>query len=163
MTTLLDSTRRDAHGRDRRDRHDLNELFNARGLRCTRQRRAVYEALRSTTAHPTAEELYHLVGDRVNGLSLATVYNTLEALCSVGLAQKLPSHGPHGNGSARFDATVEDHLHLRDARTGQVADVPAHLSRALLDRLPRKVLDEIESRLGFRIKQVQIELIGETA
>ncbi len=142
---------------------ELQDLFNSHGLRCTRQRKAVFEALRGTTSHPTADELYRMVGDRIEGLSLATVYNTLEALCGAGLAQKLPGHGAHGNGSARFDATVDNHLHLRDTRTGAVADVPSNLSRALLDHLPRQLLNEIESRLGFKIQQVQIELVGEKA
>lgn len=147
----------------RHDHESVHDLFAARGLRSTRQRKAVFEALRSTTAHPTADDLFRMVSGRVNGLSLATVYNTLEALCNAGLAQKLPGNGTGGNGSARYDATVEDHLHLRDTRTGTVADVPHHLSKALLDRIPRDLLTDIEARLGFRIQHVQIELIGEKA
>ena len=139
----------------------IHELFNSHGLRCTRQRKAVYEALRATTAHPTADEIFRSVSSSVDGMSLATVYNTLEALCACGLAQKIAGSGQHGNGSARFDATVDDHLHLRDTRTGTVADVPENLSRQLMDQLPRKLLDQIESRLGFRIRHVQIELVGE--
>lgn len=152
------------HDRSRNEHpHGVQELFGIRGLRCTRQRKAVFEALRSTTAHPTADELHRMVASHLEGMSLATVYNTLEALCAAGLAQKLPGSGPHGNGSARYDATVDNHLHLRDSRTGTLADVPPHLSRALLEQLPRPLLAEIETRLGFRIRQVQIELVGEKA
>jgi len=156
-----------------------HDVFNAAGLRCTRQRKAIYHALQSVTCHPTADELYHLVLDQSaepnghshghaddrgccddeGGLSLATVYNTLEALCKAGLVRKLPGAG--SNGSARYDGTRDDHLHLRDAATGSVADAPGDVSRAVLNHLPQSVLKEIEQRLGFRVREVQVELVGE--
>jgi Fe2+ or Zn2+ uptake regulation protein len=95
----------------------------------------------------------------VPSISLATVYNTLEAFCQAGIAQKLPGAG--ANGSARFDAIRENHLHLRDQRTGEVTDVPHTLSRDVLERIPQHVLSKLEAELGFRISQVQVELIGE--
>lgn len=135
---------------------DTHRLFARYGLRCTRQRRALYEALSATEAHPTADELFHHVSRLQNDISLATVYNTLEAFCRCGLAQKLPGKG----GSARYDATTHNHLHLRDAQTGRVADAPSTISQRLLEHLPKEVLDQIQSELGFRVDQIQIELIG---
>ncbi|MEE8459867.1 MAG: transcriptional repressor, partial [Phycisphaerales bacterium] len=67
------------------------QLLAGHGIRCTPQRRALYEALRGTKSHPTAEELYRIVKPATERLSRATVYNTLEMLCEVGLARKLPS------------------------------------------------------------------------
>lgn len=146
---------------------DVAQVFHQHGLRCTRQRRAIFEALRATKLHPTADDLYRSVSPSAPGMSLATIYNTLEALCSAGLAMKLPpaavGGAGNGNGSARFDATVDDHLHVRDTRTGAVADVPDDLSKAVLDHLPQHVLRQIEQHLGFTIQQVHIELIGEKA
>ena len=140
---------------------DARQLFAEHGLRCTKQRLHLYEALARNREHPTADELFREVAQDLPGISLATVYNTLEAFCQVGLAQKLPGAGT--NGSARFDAIRENHLHLRDQKTGDVADVPAQMSRDVLDRIPPHVLAELEDHLGFRISQVQIELIGEYA
>ncbi len=134
----------------------VQELFAKHSLRCTRQRRAMYEALASTTSHPTADQIFQRVGEREGEISLATVYNTLEAFCRAGLAQKLASN----NGSARYDATVHNHLHIRDQDSGSVADVPAHLSEKLLDYIPAQAIKQLESQLGFRIQQVQIELVG---
>ena len=136
----------------------VTELFAERGLRCTKQRAAIYEALVSTKAHPTADELFQMVGSELPGMSLATVYNTLEALCEAGLAQKLAGTG--SNGSARYDATVDNHLHMCCTRTGSVADVPDELSEQILQHLPADKLHEIEEKFGFKIEQVQIELIG---
>ena len=135
----------------------VHELFAAHDLRCTRQRRAIYEALCRSISHPTADELYQDVVPVVDGLSLATVYNTLEVLCNVGLAHKLPGT----NGSAQYDDNTEHHLHVRCEQSGEVRDVPDELGNKLLDRIPQEVLDGIESSMGFKINQVQIELVGE--
>ena len=75
---------------------DLRELFRAHGLRCTRQRERIYEALASSTSHPTAEELHLAVRDADGGLSLATVYNTLEAFTERGLCRRVPSASTSG-------------------------------------------------------------------
>ena len=128
-----------------------------RGLRSTPQRRAVYDALYATTSHPTADELFRQVRQSMPGISLATVYNCLEAFCRAGLAMKLP-----GNGAAvRYDARVDNHLHMCCEKSGAVRDVPDNLGSRLLDHLPPDVLERIETDLGFKVRQVQIELVGE--
>lgn len=140
---------------------DISQLFGDHRLRCTRQRVAIYDALASTCCHPTADELYQTVAPTLDGVSLATVYNTLEAFCCAGIARKLPGTGD--NGSARYDATCEPHLHIRCQCTGAVADLPADLSKQILERIPEDVLARIESDLGFKINDVQIELVGSYA
>jgi len=132
------------------------DLFTRQGLRLTRQRCAVYRALAGTTDHPTADQLYQQVAEQDQDISLATVYNTLEALCKAGLAQRLSD----GNGSARFDATIENHLHLRDHHTGDVRDVPHDLSQRLLQELPQSVIEQIEAAMSCQIERINIELVG---
>lgn len=135
----------------------VQTLFSQHHLRFTRQRYAVYCALAGEDDHPTADQLFNKLSGTDASISLATVYNTLEALVKSGLAQKLADGGT----SARYDATVDDHLHLRDRATGSLMDVPTNLGRRLLDNLPDHILKEIESELGFSINRVQIELVGE--
>lgn len=140
-------------------RDETTQLFTEKGLRCTRQRIAVYQALAASREHPTADELHRLVnqaGDEC--ISLATVYNTLEAFCQAGIAHKLAGAGE--NGSARYDAVRGNHLHLRCQATGALVDVPDDLSRKILDNLPADVLADLEEKLGFKIDQVHIELLG---
>ncbi|MEM1212909.1 MAG: transcriptional repressor [Planctomycetota bacterium] len=139
-------------------RQELDRLLSNANLRATKQRRAVYTALAATNQHPTADDLHHSVQARLPGISLATVYNTLEAFTDAGLVQKLPATSP--NGSARYDADCHHHLHVRCAKTGRVADIPEDLSRQLLDMIPDARLAELEDRLGFTIDEVQIELLG---
>ena len=117
---------------------------------------AVYEVLHATKSHPTAEELYRAVKPRISSLSLATVYNTLEALCKVGLAQKLPTH----NGSCRYDADTREHLHISFRDTAEIKDVPTPLSCRLIEALPKSVLEEIEQEMGVRIDGVSVQLFA---
>ncbi len=132
------------------------ELFACHKLRCTCQRRALYEALVQNGNHPTAEELFRLVKPRTSRLSRATVYNTLETLCKVGLARKLPS----GNGSCRYDADTSEHLHICFREDGEIRDVPGELGTQLIDQLPRSVIAEIEARLGVAVDGLNIQLLA---
>ena len=137
----------------------LGELFSKHGLRCTKQRVALYEALGKSNAHPTADELFRSLNGKVPAMSLATVYNTLEVFCEVGLAQKLAGAGV--NGSARYDAGEDNHPHVRCQRTGKVVDVPADISEQILSAIPDEILERVEKLTGIKINQVQVELIGE--
>ena len=74
---------------------DVRQLFRTNDLRCTRQREEVYAALVATKSHPTAEELHSRLADDGCCMSLATVYNALEALCKGGICPRsaLPPRG----------------------------------------------------------------------
>jgi len=134
----------------------IRTLFAAHGLRCTRHRRSIYDALAATNAHPTVDELYQRLG---GAMSLATVYSTLECFCDAGLVRKLP--GVAENGSARYDAVTEPHVHACDTATGRIVDVPEHLSKRIIDHVIQDQLATIEKKLGFRVRDVRIKLLGE--
>jgi len=132
------------------------ELFQRHHLRCTQQRLAIYEALKESQSHPTADALFNMVKPRTQRLSLATVYNTLEALCEAGLVRKLPTT----NGCCRYDADITPHLHLRCTDTGEIRDVPDDLSRELMDQLPQEVLKSIERTMGVKIDRVNVQIMA---
>ncbi len=134
------------------DPKEIAVHLSRHGLRCTRQRVALYEAMACDASHPTAERLHECVRDEHTGVSLATVYNTLEVFCRHGLARKLSSPSTGGAGAARFDADVSNHVHVRDLSD----DVSQHL----LDRLPANTIARIERDMGVTIDQVHIELIA---
>ena len=98
------------------------------GSRYTQQRAAVYAYLEQVENHPTAEEVYKAVQRSLPHISLATVYNALEALVLARLANKLT----YGDGSARYDCRDDLHYHLRDEVTGEVRDLPTQFDAALL-------------------------------
>ena len=131
----------------------IHSLFSCHSLRCTRQRTRVYTTLKKCTCHPTAEQLHQFVNDDSPGTSLATVYNTLEALCDAGLCRRIATHG----GGTRYDADVTDHVHLV-ASDGSVMDLPNELGQELLDGVPREVLARLEEQLGVTITHLDVQL-----
>jgi len=134
-------------------------LFAQHELRWTKQREDVYGALAASEAHPTAEELYrHVQG--AGGISLATVYNTLEALVRCGLARRMAggSAAVGGAGAFRYDAEMTDHAHLV-GNDGRIHDLPGDLGERVVASIPREVVDEIESRLGVRIARLSVEFV----
>ena len=82
-------------------------------------------------------------------------YNTLETLCGVGLARKLPSEG-----CCRYDADVSEHLHLWLREDGTIRDVPHELGDKLTRELPEAIIDEIARTLGVEIEGVNIQLLA---
>lgn len=130
---------------------ELRTALEAEGHRFTAQRAAVYRVLGSTDTHPTADEIFTSVRQRIPDISLATVYKSLEALVSCGLAQKLTG----GEGPARFDSRTDRHPHVRCLSCGRVADVE---SGAFASRM-----DELASTTDFEVVDVRLELLGHCA
>ena len=58
----------------------FERLCRERGLSLTVQRRAVLEAVLDRGDHPTADQVYDEVKERLPGLSRTTVYRVLETL-----------------------------------------------------------------------------------
>ncbi|MBK7405964.1 MAG: transcriptional repressor [Phycisphaerales bacterium] len=137
---------------------EVREAFHRAGLRHTRQREAVYAALCASSAHPTAEELHELVRGGDPGLSLATVYNTLDALCNAGLCRRLPNV----SAGCRFDADLSDHVHLV-LPDGRVLDLPPEVSREVLHALPPALAARIASTTGFPLVSLGVQLIAHPA
>ncbi len=78
------------------------------GLQVTYQRLAIYKALCSSDAHPSAEDIHAQVGRRFSMISLGTIYKTLERFHEAELVDKL---NPVSE-VARYDAKVEPHHHF---------------------------------------------------
>jgi Fur family transcriptional regulator, peroxide stress response regulator len=127
----------------------LRHALERRGHRFTEQRAAVYRCLANTAAHPTAEELFFSVRSDVPGISLATVYKSLETLVGCGLAAKLS----HSDGSARYDARTDLHYHSRCLACGKVRDVSGRLSETQVAALQK-------NGGGFRVTGYRLELTG---
>jgi Fur family ferric uptake transcriptional regulator len=87
----------------------------------TRQRKVILEELQRTDTHPTAEEVYERVRQRLPRVSLATVYRNLEVLSESGTVLKLEM-----GGRRRYDGnTARRHYHVKCVRCGSVGDVPS--------------------------------------
>ena len=126
-------------------RHALEES----GQRFTEQRAAVYRMLVGTDQHPTADEVFLAVRRNLPGISLATVYKSLETLVGCGLAVKLT----YGDGSARYDGRTDPHHHARCVACGKVSDVEGSLPGPQLEALHGRADD-------FLVTGYRLELIG---
>ena len=123
------------------------EALQSKGFRLTPHREAVHAYLASVNHHPTAEEVYLAVKAQGSRLSLATVYNALEALVEAGLASKLA----FGDGSARYDIRTDQHDHIHCLGCGMLRDLPP--------RLGRESLGDV-SEPGFQVTGYRLELLG---
>ncbi|MBX3391273.1 MAG: transcriptional repressor [Phycisphaeraceae bacterium] len=134
----------------------IHDLFRRHGLRATRQRERIYAALHASSSHPSADELLAAVRESDPGLSLATVYNTLDVLWEAGLCRRL---NPVGGGPSRYDADLSNHAHVA-MPDGRFMDLPEDLSRRLADRLGADLVAEVEHRMGIRVESVNLHLIA---
>jgi Fur family peroxide stress response transcriptional regulator len=134
---------------------EVRAALRAAGCRYTTQRAAIYSYLEQAHHHPTADEVYQAVRRRIPHISLATVYNALEALVESQLANKLNN----GAGSARYDCGGEDHYHLRDLKTGEVRDLPIDFDPQLLEKLNPQLLKKL-ARDGFQVTGYRLEVLG---
>ena len=131
------------------------DIFHANGLRRTRQRDVIYGALRDTASHPTAEELFQTLRRDDPGLSLATVYNALDAFTRCGLVRRIAS----SPGACRYDADLSPHVHIVH-HDGRVEDAPAEVGRKLLGRLSGEAVRELERLTGVPIDHVSVQVIA---
>lgn len=69
--------------------HRVFEAYLRRkGLKQTRQRQQILDTFLGTDDHLTAEDLYHLVQKRYDGIGFATVYRTLHLIVDSGIARQ---------------------------------------------------------------------------
>ena len=127
----------------------LRAALQAGGQRFTEQRATVYRYLAATDAHPTADEVFLAVRRRLPGISLATVYKSLETLVGCGLAVKLT----YADDSSRYDGRTDPHHHARCVVCDSVVDIPGTIPEAEVEALS-------EHALGFTVTGYRLEFSG---
>jgi Fe2+ or Zn2+ uptake regulation protein len=98
---------------------ELVSAFRAQGLKVTPQRQLLFRLLHDNRSHPTAEALYAVASEIMPGISLRTIYQTLNDLAAMGELQVVSV----GSGSTRFDPNVDRHHHAHCSTCGTVSDV----------------------------------------
>src|SRR3954451_23782771 len=107
----------------------LVAALRERGQRVTSQRLVIGRLLRELDRHVTAEEVLRRAGERLPGMSLPTVYATLDLLAELGEARRVSVGGP-----VLYDPRTEDHAHVRCRTCGRVEDLAIPLdARAARD------------------------------
>lgn len=130
------------------DLERFEKVCRAHGLPLTVQRRLIYEAVQNHPDHPTADDVYCAVRDRLPGVSRATVYRTLESFVRLGLLGKSAHHGS----ARRYDKNTTRHHHLMCVCCERTVD----LDQPSLDRLR---LPDVR-RTGFQILDYSVHFTG---
>lgn len=113
-------------------------MNDSKRKRMTRQKAVVYEVLRSTTSHPTADWIYREARKQIPGISLGTVYRNLQVLLADDQIMELN----YGKGQSRFDGNPEQHYHFVCEKCGNVYDFAMNspeISQEVLDAAPGQV------------------------
>jgi len=106
---------------------NAREEFLRSKVRLTPQRQEVYQILLSTRDHPTAAEIFMRAKDGMPTISLATVYNCLEAMVSGGMVKQVNVE----RSATRYCPNLTEHAHFICNSCGSVHDIPLSDSKAL--------------------------------
>jgi Fur family transcriptional regulator, stress-responsive regulator len=112
----------------------LPETLHARGMRVTPQRLVIHETLGELDRHATAEQVREAVAGRLPGVSLPTVYATLELLEDLGLVRRVRA----GSGAVLYDPRTTPHQHAVCRSCGAVADLDAPVDAGAALRAARR-------------------------
>ncbi|MDP9188259.1 MAG: transcriptional repressor [Actinomycetota bacterium] len=126
----------------------LAARLRERGLRATSQRLVMHRLLRERHRHLTAEELLEEASSRLPGISLPTVYSTLELFEELGVVRRVNG----GGGTLLWDTRGDDHHHLVCRRCGRVEDIETRLDLASAHRSAR--------RAGFSPDRAEVVVSG---
>jgi len=97
----------------------LSRQLSTSGFRFTPQRQHVYDVLMEERDHPTAEEVFIRAKHEMPDISMATVYNCLDALVQCGMARQVNVD----RGATRFCPNMREHCHFYCDSCAKVFDI----------------------------------------
>lgn len=121
------------------------ELIDA-GIRPSVQRLAIFEYVRQSCQHPTAEVVYEALRDELGSLSLTTVYNTLKLFVDAGIISMLTIDDTF----RCFDGNRSCHAHFRCNNCGKIIDL----------KMKKDFISLVEGGEGYKITDAQLYLKG---
>ncbi len=126
----------------------LAETLRAAGHRVTSQRLVLHRVLQDLGRHATAEEVLQAAAPRLPGLSLPTVYASLDLLARLGVARRIDGVGP----AVLYDPRPDAHQHFACRGCGCVLDVDGELDT--------RALAQAAGRGGLHVDGVEVTLRG---
>lgn len=131
-----------------RDDAELSAVLRERGLRATSQRVVMHRLLRDRDRHVSAEELLSEASERLPGVSLPTVYSTLELFEQLGIVRRVNG----GGGTLLWDTRAGAHHHMICRDCGRIEDMDTSLD---LGRALRSA-----ARAGFEADRAEVVVSG---
>ncbi|MEI8356536.1 MAG: transcriptional repressor [Deltaproteobacteria bacterium] len=129
-------------------KNEFESICRERGLALTIQRRAILAELAGRRDHPTPDQIYDAIKERLEGVSRTTVYRALETFVCIGIARKISNP----EAKARYDADTSRHHHLTCLHCGIVLDI--HDGDLNKLKLPN------ESERGFEVIDYSVAFTG---
>lgn len=114
----------------------------------TKQRKEVYSVLLDQRDHPTAQDVFLRSKDRMPSISLATVYNCLEAL----VGNKIVKQVNFDRSPSRYCPNLAEHVHFQDEKTGCIHDV--------VFKKGARLEDFLDLPQGVEIRELELTLKG---
>lgn len=138
------------------NREQFKQLLREKGLRVTKQRVLVLEALSfCSERHVTAEEIFELVKVDYPEIGLATVYRTIQLLLELHLIDRINLD----DGYVRYEIgdwsekeTKHHHHHLICLECGSIL--------SFQDDLLEELEDKIVKTMGFLVSNHEVKLYG---
>jgi Fur family peroxide stress response transcriptional regulator len=126
----------------------FRHLCATHGITVTHQRQVLFEVMQSIPGHPSPEEVYARVQERIPSISLATVYKNIHLFIASGLFREVSMH----HGSLRVEMNDRPHHHMVCTRCKAIYD----LDEDQLGGLPRP------HRLpnGFVAERYSVDVLG---
>jgi len=126
----------------------FRRMCREHGLVATVQRQAVFETLLEREDHPTVDQVYERIAERVPGISRTTAYRILDTFARLGLVTRIC----HPGSAARFDPKIGRHHHLFCVSCERIIDIED-------DRLDRIQWPDV-SACGFEIQGFDVHFHG---
>ena len=123
----------------------INERLATSGFRFTPQREHVYNVLLGERDHPTAEQVFLRAKKGMADISMATVYNCLDALVKCGLVKQVNLD----RGATRFCPNMHEHCHFYCESCGGVYDIGLTRARP-----------EVPMPRGFKATHLELSIRG---
>ncbi len=133
-------------------RNRILDDLNKSGLKITPQRMAVLEVLIKSKDHPTAESIHRQVSESIPGISITTIYNTLDTFVEKHLVGRVKTDAD----VMRYEPVTEHHHHLYSSASDRMEDYyDPELDRMLVKYFKKK---EIKN---FKISEIKLQLMGD--
>ena len=129
----------------------LDNAMERSGQRSTKQREHIFALILEKRDHPTADEIYARAKSDMPTISLATVYNCLDALSESKLVRQVNFERE----PTRYCPNLKPHAHFYCQESRDVIDI--ELSEKAVDELMRSLPE------GFSASHVDITFNGKRA
>lgn len=118
------------------------------GITMTHQRQVLYEVMQGMTGHPSPEQIFVEVRQRIPAVSLATVYKNIHIFVETGILREVSLH----HGSQRLEMNERQHHHLVCSRCKAITDIDAEGIALIPQRTDLGV--------GFQVERYSVDVIG---